>query len=63
MVGGSILASGLGLPTAFAIVAIPVVIAGLSVFAKARLSPQPSHQAGAIASAQLLALEETAAQT
>jgi AAHS family 4-hydroxybenzoate transporter-like MFS transporter len=43
MFGGAILASGLGLPVAFAIVGIPVVIAGLSMFLKGRLAPQPVH--------------------
>ena len=43
MFGGAILASGLGLPVAFAIVGIPAVIAGLSMFLKGRLAPQPVH--------------------
>ena len=41
MFGGAILASGLGLLVAFAIVGIPAVIAGLSMFLKGRLAPQP----------------------
>jgi AAHS family 4-hydroxybenzoate transporter-like MFS transporter len=43
MFGGAILASGLGLPVAFAIVGIPVIIAGLSMFLKGQLAPQPVH--------------------
>lgn len=43
MFGGAILASGLGLPVAFAIVGIPVIVAGLSMFLKGRLAPQPTH--------------------
>jgi MFS transporter, AAHS family, 4-hydroxybenzoate transporter len=43
MFGGAVLASGLGLPVAFAIVGIPAVIAGLSMFLKGRLAPQPVH--------------------
>ena len=45
MFGGAILASGLGLPVAFAIVGIPAVIAGLSMFLKGQLAPQPVHHA------------------
>jgi AAHS family 4-hydroxybenzoate transporter-like MFS transporter len=45
MFGGAILASGLGLPVAFAIVGIPVIIAGLSMFLKGKLAPQPVHHA------------------
>jgi hypothetical protein len=43
MFGGAILASGLGLPVAFAIVGIPVIIAGLSMFPQGRLASQPVH--------------------
>ena len=43
MFGGAILASGLGLPVAFAIVGIPVIVAGLSMLLKGRLAPQPTH--------------------
>lgn len=47
MVGGTILSSGLGLPTAFAIVGIPVILAGLFMVVKGRLAPQPAHQTAA----------------
>ena len=47
MFGGAILASGLGLPVAFAIVGIPVIIAGLSMFLKGKLAPQPVHHTAA----------------
>ncbi|HSK39465.1 MAG TPA: aromatic acid/H+ symport family MFS transporter [Arenibaculum sp.] len=43
--GGAVLASGLGLPVAFAIVGIPVVVAGMSMLVKGRLAPQPVHHA------------------
>lgn len=45
MVGGTILASGLGLPVAFVIVGVPAVFAGLFMVVKGRLAPQPAHQA------------------
>jgi MFS transporter, AAHS family, 4-hydroxybenzoate transporter len=45
MFGGAILASGLGLPVAFAIVGIPVILAGLCMFLKGKLAPQPVHHA------------------
>lgn len=44
MVGGAVLASGLGLPTAFIVVGLPAAIAGLCMFLKAGLAPQPHHQ-------------------
>lgn len=47
MVGGAILASGLSLPTAFAIVGLPVVIAGIAMLAKGWLAPQPTHATAA----------------
>jgi AAHS family 4-hydroxybenzoate transporter-like MFS transporter len=47
MTGGAILASGLGLPTAFVLVGVPVIVAGLCMFLKARLAPQPVHHSAA----------------
>lgn len=49
MVGGVLLASGLGLPTMFAVIGIPVVIAGLCMLIKGRVAPQPVHHHAAAA--------------
>jgi AAHS family 4-hydroxybenzoate transporter-like MFS transporter len=61
MFGGAILASGLGLPVAFAIVGIPVILAGLCMFLKGKLAPQPVHHAVTAPPSDALSPAEAAA--
>ena len=49
MVGGILLGSGLGLPTMFTLIGIPVVIAGACMLIKGMVAPQPVHQHAAAA--------------
>lgn len=44
MVGGVLLGSGLGLPSMFTLIGIPVVIAGACMLIKGTVAPQPVHQ-------------------
>jgi MFS transporter, AAHS family, 4-hydroxybenzoate transporter len=44
MVGGVLLGSGLGLPTMFTLIGIPVVVAGVCMLIKGVVAPQPVHQ-------------------
>jgi MFS transporter, AAHS family, 4-hydroxybenzoate transporter len=43
MIGGTLIALGLGMPILFAIIAAPVIISGICLLIKSKVAPQPVH--------------------
>jgi AAHS family 4-hydroxybenzoate transporter-like MFS transporter len=50
MIGGTLIALGLGMPTLFAIIAAPVIISGILLLIKSKVAPQPVHHSAVPAS-------------
>ena len=55
MVGGTLIALGLGMPTLFAIIAAPVIISGVLLLIKSKVAPQPVHHSAVPTSPSLAA--------
>jgi AAHS family 4-hydroxybenzoate transporter-like MFS transporter len=53
MIGGTLIALGLGMPTLFAIIAAPVIISGILLLIKSKVAPQPVHHSAVPASPSL----------